>query len=249
MPLPRDLAPMLATPGALPADDDAWAYEVKWDGVRVLVAVEDGAVRLTSRNGNDVTGAYPELRGLAGVVEGPVLLDGEVVALDEAGVSDFGLLQSRMHVRGPDPALVRAVPVTLVAFDHLHDSASLLRRAVRRAPGPAGGPAADRPVVAGVPGVPRRRRGGGAGDQGAGARGRGREAARQPLRAGPPQRLLAQDQAREAAERGRRRLEARRGRPGRPDRVAAARGAGPRRAGLRRSRRHRVHAGRAGSSR
>ncbi|MCW2665848.1 MAG: polymerase LigD, ligase domain protein [Frankiales bacterium] len=126
MTLPRHLAPMLATAGALPTDDDAWAYEVKWDGVRVLAAVEGGTVRLTSRNGNEVTGAYPELRGLATALDGPALLDGEVVALDGRGRSDFGLLQSRMHVRGPDPALVRATPVTFVAFDLLHDTGSLL---------------------------------------------------------------------------------------------------------------------------
>ncbi|MCW2778897.1 MAG: polymerase LigD, ligase domain protein [Frankiales bacterium] len=126
MPLPRDLSPMLATAGPLPPDDDAWAYEVKWDGVRVLVAVEDGAVRLTSRAGNDVTGGYPELQALADAVDRPVLLDGEVVAFDEAGRSDFGRLQERMHVRSPRPDLVRAVPVHVVLFDVVADPVPLL---------------------------------------------------------------------------------------------------------------------------
>jgi bifunctional non-homologous end joining protein LigD len=119
VPLPRDLAPMLATAGTLPPDDDDWAYEVKWDGVRAQVAVEDGVVRLTSRAGNDVTSGYPELQALGAAVAGPVLLDGEVVALDEAGRPDFGLLQARMHVRGPRPELLRRVPVSLVLFDLL----------------------------------------------------------------------------------------------------------------------------------
>ena len=119
--LPRDLSPMLATAGRLPPDDDSWAFEVKWDGVRVLAAVEGGAVRLTSRAGNDVTGGYPELQDLAGALDGPVLLDGELVAFDEQGRSDFGLLQGRMHVRSPRPDLVRAVPVHLVLFDLLAD--------------------------------------------------------------------------------------------------------------------------------
>ena len=117
---------MLATTGPLPPDDDAWAFEVKWDGVRVLAAVEDGAVRLTSRAGNDVTGGYPELQALAGAVDGPALLDGEVVAFDERGRSDFGLLQGRMHVRAPRPDLLRAVPVQLVLFDVLAAPTSLL---------------------------------------------------------------------------------------------------------------------------
>ncbi|HWH29615.1 MAG TPA: non-homologous end-joining DNA ligase [Mycobacteriales bacterium] len=119
-PLPTGLRPMAACAGPLPPDDDRWSYEVKWDGVRVLVAVEGGRVRLTSRNGNDVTAAYPEVRGLGAVLGSrQALLDGEVVALRD-GRPDFGLLQSRMHVSRPSAALVRATPVTLLLFDLLH---------------------------------------------------------------------------------------------------------------------------------
>ena len=127
-PLPRGLAPMLATTGPLPEDDGRWSYEVKWDGVRALVAVEGGRVTLTSRNGNDVTAAYPELRGL-GLALGSTtaLLDGEVVAFDGNGRPDFGRLQSRMHARRPTAALQRDTPVTLLLFDVLHlDGRSLL---------------------------------------------------------------------------------------------------------------------------
>ena len=113
--LPTGLSPMLATAGALPLGEQ-WAYEVKWDGVRALVAVDRGLVRATSRNGNDISAAYPELRALTGP---SVLLDGELVALVD-GVPDFGALQSRMHVRSPNPALVSATPVTFVPFDVLH---------------------------------------------------------------------------------------------------------------------------------
>jgi len=109
---------MLATAGALPTAD-GWAYEVKWDGVRVLAAITPSSITLTSRAGNAVTGAYPELTALAEAVDRPVLLDGEVVALRE-GRPDFGLLQSRMHVRAPSPELRRSVPVTLCVFDVLH---------------------------------------------------------------------------------------------------------------------------------
>jgi len=126
-PLPRDLRPMLATPGPLPPDD-GWAFEVKWDGVRALVTVGDGQLSLTSRAGNDVTSSYPELAGLAAVVDGrPMLLDGEVVAFDEAGRTDFGLLQSRMHVGRPGSALLARTPVQLLVFDVLHlDGTSVL---------------------------------------------------------------------------------------------------------------------------
>lgn len=129
-PLPRDLRPMLATPGALPSDDDNWAYEVKWDGVRALLAVEGGRLTVTSRNGNDVTASYPELRGL-GLQLGArqVLLDGEVVAFNPEGRTDFGMLQARMHVGKPSAALLRSTPVQFLAFDLLHhEGRSLLKQ-------------------------------------------------------------------------------------------------------------------------
>jgi bifunctional non-homologous end joining protein LigD len=129
-PVPRDLKPMLAVAGTLPRDDDKWAYEVKWDGVRALVAVEGGRITLTSRNGNDVTSHYPELRGL-GLQLGsrPALLDGEIVAFNAEGRTDFGLLQNRMHVARPGAALRRSTPVQLLLFDVLHlDGQSLLDR-------------------------------------------------------------------------------------------------------------------------
>jgi len=119
---------MLATAGTLPREEAAWSYEVKWDGVRALVAVEDGALTLTSRNGNDLTASYPELTGLATDLSGrSVLLDAEVVAFDEAGRTDFGRLQGRMHVSRPGAALLASTPVQLLVFDLLHlDGKSLL---------------------------------------------------------------------------------------------------------------------------
>ena len=123
LPIPRDLKPMLAVAGALPApkQDDKWSYEVKWDGVRALVAVEGGRLTLTSRNGNDVTSHYPELRGL-GLQLGSrqALLDAEIVAFNAEGRSDFGMLQARMHVGKPGAALLRSTPVQLMLFDVLH---------------------------------------------------------------------------------------------------------------------------------
>src|SRR4051812_2470565 len=127
-PLPRDIKPMLAVAGTLPRDDDKWSYEVKWDGVRALVAVDGGRLTITSRNGNDVTASYPELRAL-GLQLGSrqVLLDGEIVAFNAEGRSDFGLLQARMHVGKPGTALLRTTPVQLLLFDVLHlEGTSLL---------------------------------------------------------------------------------------------------------------------------
>ena len=120
-PVPRDLRPMLATAGALPVDDDGWAFEVKWDGVRALVGVDADRLTVSSRNGNDVTASYPELRSLSAALGStPVLLDGEIVAFDSAGRTDFGRLQARMHVGRPGAALLSTTPVQLLLFDVLH---------------------------------------------------------------------------------------------------------------------------------
>jgi bifunctional non-homologous end joining protein LigD len=125
--LPEPVAPMLATAGPVPRGP-GWAFEFKWDGVRAVVAAAGDRVRLTSRLGNDVTAGYPELAGIGALSGGrPVLLDGEIVALDAAGRPNFGLLQDRMHVRHPSAELRARVPVSFYAFDLLHlDGESLV---------------------------------------------------------------------------------------------------------------------------
>lgn len=118
--LPRRVPPMLALlRPSLPKDDERWGFELKWDGVRAVAYVEGGRVALMSRNDKDMAHSYPELAVLAGRVDEPVVLDGEIVAL-RAGRPDFGLLQSRMHVQHPSDRLVRAIPVHYYVFDLLH---------------------------------------------------------------------------------------------------------------------------------
>lgn len=116
--LPDPLRPMLATPGR-PPSSGGWGFEFKWDGVRAIVAAAGERIRITSRNGNDVTAGYPEIAAAGLGTEGPVLLDGELVALDGQGRPSFGLLQQRMHVREPSPRLRADAPVTLYVFDLL----------------------------------------------------------------------------------------------------------------------------------
>ncbi len=120
--MPDFIAPMLAKLSTLPPDESQWAFEVKWDGVRAITHSEPGRLRLLSRNGNDVTAAYPELRPLNRALGSHrALLDGEIVAFDAAGRPSFQALQPRMHLRS-DAAVKRqagSAPVTYMIFDLL----------------------------------------------------------------------------------------------------------------------------------
>jgi bifunctional non-homologous end joining protein LigD len=127
-PAPADIAadvplPMLATSGELPPpeEDAAWGYEFKWDGVRAVAAVHRGVLGLTSRKGTDITVRYPEVGRLPAALTGhDAIVDGEIVAMDEQGMPDFGTLQNRMHRTGPEvPRLAAARPVTFLVFDLL----------------------------------------------------------------------------------------------------------------------------------
>ncbi|WP_375399584.1 ATP-dependent DNA ligase [uncultured Amnibacterium sp.] len=126
---PKDAAvhtprPMLASAAPASGPDPAgrWSMEMKWDGIRAIVVVEDGAVRLTSRNDNDLTATYPELDALAAAVgPGRTVLDGEIVAPDERGRPSFSRLQQRMGLTRPEDvaAARRRQAVRLLLFDVL----------------------------------------------------------------------------------------------------------------------------------
>ena len=122
-PLPERLAPMLARAGVLPHDDSGWAFEVKWDGIRALAYSQPGRLRFESRNFNDITARYPELRALNRALSShEALLDGEIVAFDAEGRPSFERLQQRMNLTGESAIRRRAreLPVVYVVFDLLH---------------------------------------------------------------------------------------------------------------------------------
>ena len=85
-PMPTAIHPMLATSVDKPFDGPEWLFEIKWDGYRAVAFIENGKVRLVSRNQNELTARYPELKDLPKSVKAKTaILDGEVVALDDAG--------------------------------------------------------------------------------------------------------------------------------------------------------------------
>lgn len=88
---------MLATLVDDPFSDPDWLFETKWDGVRALCFLDQGKARFVSRNQNELTDQYPELATIGKSINGErAILDGEIVALDEHGVSRFQLLQPRL---------------------------------------------------------------------------------------------------------------------------------------------------------
>jgi len=121
-PMPEHVKPMLARIGPLPSDDAAWAYEIKWDGVRAIAYSTPGKLRLESRNLKEITAQYPELARLNRALGShAAILDGELVAFDDRGLPSFATLQRRMHVSSSAQAkrLVKATPVTYMIFDLL----------------------------------------------------------------------------------------------------------------------------------
>jgi bifunctional non-homologous end joining protein LigD len=140
----KDLRPMLAT---LPSQEPSlklkdYVYEPKVDGIRAIVEVLPGspkaAVRLWSRNGNEKTAQFPDVVDGVGSwlkkITAPVVLDGEVVALDEEGrPASFQRIQHRIHVTVPGFNSRKKIlspeeqPVAFVAFDLLRDGDRDLR--------------------------------------------------------------------------------------------------------------------------
>ncbi len=119
-PFPHAIRPMLATLVDEPFNDRDWFYEVKWDGFRAVAYLDGKSMRLVSRNQNELTHDFPELRDLPKhVAAKQAVLDGEIVALDEQGRSSFSLMQQRGD---------RRVPIRYYVFDILYlDGYSLFR--------------------------------------------------------------------------------------------------------------------------
>jgi len=119
-PLPATMLPMLAGGTGMPPGDDGWAYEMKWDGQRVLAFVDGVRARLQSRTGRDITATYPELAPLGrALAPRSAVLDGEVVVF-VSGRPDFGALQHRMNSSPTEASrLMDTYPATYLIFDVL----------------------------------------------------------------------------------------------------------------------------------
>lgn len=112
-PMPKLKSVELATLIDEPFDNEDWLFEIKWDGYRAICTVDDkGKLTLVSRNGLDLLKQFPGMAGLASAFESaPIVVDGEIVALDAKGRSDFQRLQEYQRHGGS---------LTFVAFDLLY---------------------------------------------------------------------------------------------------------------------------------
>jgi bifunctional non-homologous end joining protein LigD len=130
-PMPTEIQPMLANSIESAFDDPAWLFEIKWDGYRAVAFIDQGKLRLVSRNQNDLTAQYAELRDLPRFVKArSAVIDGEIVALDEQGRPSFSLMQQRTGFRPGKSRLpgVSGIPVVYYAFDLLYLDGYDLRR-------------------------------------------------------------------------------------------------------------------------
>ena len=122
-PMPKAIAPMLATLATRAPSGPGWLFEIKWDGVRALCFIENSQLRIFSRTQKRCDQQYPELSVLPRQVRGSqAILDGEIAVLDEHGRSSFNLIQPRISVTDPNTIahLSRSTPVHLFLFDLLY---------------------------------------------------------------------------------------------------------------------------------
>jgi bifunctional non-homologous end joining protein LigD len=117
------IEPMLAQLAGQPPESPDFVYEVKWDGIRAMVALDEGEVRIRSRNGNDITRQFPELllprRAFRAT---SALVDGEIVCPDVDGKPSFQNVIHRLQLKG-ETAIRHAMakfPALCFVFDCLY---------------------------------------------------------------------------------------------------------------------------------
>ena len=187
---------------ATSATQDGWAFEMKWDGVRSVVYLAGGQVSWSAATAETTPRTYPDVvEAWPASTSTRAVLDGEIVVADETGRPR---LRAAAEPDQPDPSrptsqrAAATWPAQLMVFDLLElNGRSLVREPYERRRellGPAD-PRRHRRPGAGAAGLRRRSPGGARHQQGARARGRGGQAARLGLPAGPARADLAEDQA------------------------------------------------------
>jgi bifunctional non-homologous end joining protein LigD len=118
---PSNTAPMLASVAAGPFTAPEWVFEPKLDGYRTIATMNNGSVRLFSRNGIDVTEKYAVVAdGMSQQPAGQLVLDGEIIALDEKGKPCFQCLQDYLETMGRKNDRNPTVAIIYYVFDIIY---------------------------------------------------------------------------------------------------------------------------------
>ena len=125
--LNEKFTPMLLGEVNKPFDDDEYIYEIKYDGVRSLVFVNNGQVVVRNRYGVDITEMFPEIKVLNKYFKEDVIFDGEIIMFENGNVS-FSKLQKRIHLKNKKTIdyLSKTNPVVFVCFDILYNGIDLI---------------------------------------------------------------------------------------------------------------------------
>ncbi len=116
-PFPTRIRPMLARNVKHPFSNPQWLFEPKLDGYRAIAFIRRGNAALRSRMGKNITDLFPEvISELEGQLEDELVLDGELVALDEKGLPDFGLLQRTATTSNRAAMVGKGTSATIVYY-------------------------------------------------------------------------------------------------------------------------------------
>ena len=112
----KTTSPMLASMGDKIPNNPSYFHEIKWDGIRVLLQKKGKYVKITSRNGNDLTEKFPLIAESFSTQEPQeIIADGEIVALNPNGSPNFSKVVGRMHLTGKE-AIAKAAKRTQTVF-------------------------------------------------------------------------------------------------------------------------------------
>jgi DNA ligase D-like protein (predicted polymerase) len=131
--IPEKLTPQLATVVESPPEGD-WLYEIKFDGYRILTRIQDGEVRLFSREGDDWTERLPlQAKALTAMKLGDGWLDGEMVVLNDAGLPDFQALEEAFEIGRSKDIVYYVFDAPFLDGEDLRNTAVEERRAAVKA--------------------------------------------------------------------------------------------------------------------
>lgn len=122
----RDWGPMLLKEVDKPFNSDDYVFELKFDGIRAIIFANNNEIKIQSRNKQDITHLFPELKDITKLVDKNVIFDGEIVAFDNNTYS-FSKIQERLHIKSKDKIANAVInnPVTFIAFDILYEDKDL----------------------------------------------------------------------------------------------------------------------------